>query len=81
MKIEVLGTGCAKCNKLFDETRLALAASGVQAELLKVEKIDEIVARGVAITPALVIDGEVRSAGRIPKAAAIASWIRAAAGV
>jgi len=78
MKIEVLGTGCMKCNKLYEEAKRALAEAGVQAELSKVEKIDDIVAYGVAITPALVIDGEVKSAGKVPKSAAIAEWIRAA---
>ena len=81
MKIEVLGTGCAKCNKLFDQAKVALAASGVEAELTKVEKIDDIVSYGVAITPALVIDGEVKSAGKVPKAGDIVAWIKAAAGV
>ena len=81
MKIDVLGTGCAKCDKLYDEARQALADSGVPGtELRKVEKIDEIVAYGVAITPALVIDGEVKSAGKVPRAADIVTWIKAAAG-
>ena len=79
MKIEVLGTGCMKCNKLYKEAEQALVEAGVEAELSKVEKIDDIVAYGVAITPALVIDGQVKSAGKVPKAADIAAWIKAAA--
>ena len=64
MEIKVLGPGCAKCKKLYQETEKAIAALGVDAALEKVEKIDEIVNYGVALTPALVIDGEVKSTGK-----------------
>ena len=76
MQIRVLGTGCRKCNRLYDETKKAIEISGVDADLEKVEKIDEIVEFGVLITPALVIDGTVKSAGKVPKAAAIAEWLK-----
>lgn len=79
MIIKVLGTGCTKCKKLFAEAEMAIAASGQQAMLEKVEKIDEIVKYGVMTTPALVIDEEVKTAGRIPTAAEITGWITAAA--
>ncbi|MDD5306282.1 MAG: thioredoxin family protein [Deltaproteobacteria bacterium] len=79
MKVLVLGTGCAKCKKLFAEAEKAVAASGVPAELEKVEKMDEIIAYGVMMTPALVVDGEVKCSGRIPKLAEIASWLTTAA--
>jgi len=75
MKIKVLGTGCPKCNKLYAETEKALAAAGVEAELSKVEGIDDIMAYGIMMTPALVIDEEVKSVGKIPKNAQIISWI------
>ena len=60
LKVEVLGTGCPKCKKLYDETKGAIARSGVAADLAKINQIDEITKRGVMVTPALVIDGEVR---------------------
>ncbi len=75
MKIQVLGTGCAKCKKLYAEAEKAVAASGLPAQLEKVEKIDEIMAFGVMMTPALAIDGEVKSSGRIPAVSEIVSWL------
>lgn len=79
MKVKVLGPGCAKCRQLYAEAEKALAASGVEAELEKVEKLDEIMAHGVMMTPALVIDGEVKSVGKVPKPAEIATWLTSAA--
>jgi len=79
MKIEVLGTGCAKCAMVYDEALKAVAETGVDAEVAKVEKIEDIMAYGVAFTPALVIDGEVKSAGKTMRAADIVKLIRAAA--
>ena len=77
MEIKILGTGCAKCKKLYEEAEKAIAETGVQADLSKVEKLDDIIQYGVAVTPALVIDGEVKSAGKIAKTREIASWIAA----
>jgi small redox-active disulfide protein 2 len=79
MKIKVLGTGCARCKKLYAEAEKAVAASGVGAELEKVEKIDDIMKYRVMMTPALVIDEDVKSSGRIPPSAEIVSWITTAA--
>jgi small redox-active disulfide protein 2 len=78
MKIQVLGTGCAKCKKLYAETEKAVASSGVAVVLEKVEKIDEIMKFGVMVTPALVVDGEVKASGRIPPASEIVSWLTTA---
>ena len=78
MKIQVLGPGCMKCNKLYDEAQKAVARSGVEVQLEKVDKIDEIMKFGVALTPALVIDGEVKAAGKVPKAEQILAWIEEA---
>ncbi len=75
MKIKVLGTGCAKCKLLYAETEKAIASAGIGAELEKVEKIDEIMKYGVMMTPALVIEGEVKASGRIPRADEIVSWM------
>ncbi len=79
MKIKILGTGCPKCKKLYQETETALTEAGVQAELEKVEQITEIMKYGVALTPALVIDGEVKCAGKLPSAKELADWITSAA--
>lgn len=75
----VLGTGCARCRELCEEARKAIDVSGVAASLVKVERIDEIVKFGVMMTPALVIDGEVKCSGRIPRMPEIVSWLTAAA--
>lgn len=79
MNIKVLGTGCAKCKKLYAEAEKAIASSGKAVELVKVEKIDEIMKYGVMMTPALVIDEEVKTSGRLPNSSEIAGWIAAAA--
>jgi len=78
MEIKVLGTGCAKCKKLFSEVQEAVAESGVKAAISKVEKIDEITSYGVLMTPALMINGEVKSSGKIPKASKILEWLKSA---
>ena len=79
MKIKVLGTGCPKCKKLYAEAEKAISLAGVTAELEKVEKIDDIMAYGVMMTPALVVDEQVKVSGRIPPNAEIVSWITTAA--
>lgn len=66
MKIEVLGTGCAKCRTLYENVKKALEESGKSAELVKVEDIPSIVKYGVMSTPALVIDGQVKFSGKSP---------------
>ena len=75
VKIEVLGSGCANCQKLEQNAREAVAMAGVEAEVVKVTDYAEIASRGVMNTPGLVIDGEVKSAGRIPSAGDIAEWL------
>ena len=78
MKVKVLGPGCAKCKALYGETAKAIASLSLEADLEKVEKIEEIMAYRIMATPALVIDGEVKSAGRVPSTAEITSWLTAA---
>jgi small redox-active disulfide protein 2 len=75
MKVKVLGTGCAKCKKLYAEAEKAIASAGVTAGLEKVEKLDEIMKYGVMMTPALVIDEEVKASGRIPNSAEMVTWL------
>jgi small redox-active disulfide protein 2 len=79
MKAKVLGTGCAKCKLLYAEAQKAIATAAIDVALEKVEKIDDIMKYGVMMTPALVIDEQVKSSGRIPPASEIVSWIMTAA--
>lgn len=65
MKIQVLGAGCPKCRLLEENVTQALKASGIQAEIEKVTDVDEIMNFGVMMTPALVVDGEVKSVGKV----------------
>jgi small redox-active disulfide protein 2 len=76
MKIEILGTGCPKCKKTFANTEKAVREIGVDAEIVKIEKIDEIMNYGVMMTPALAIDGDVKVTGKIPDSKQIAKWIQ-----
>lgn len=65
-KIQVLGTGCAKCQRLTEAAEQAAKALGVAYTLEKVTDIDKIVGFGVMATPALVVDGTVKAAGHVP---------------
>jgi small redox-active disulfide protein 2 len=79
MDIKVLGSGCAKCKKLYAEVEKAIDAAGLPAQLSKVESIQDIMSYGVMMTPALVVDGEVKSTGRIPALTEITGWLSSAA--
>ena len=65
MKIEVLGTGCMKCKRLFKNVETAVKELGIVAEIKKVDDITEIMERGVMLTPALAVDGEMKISGRV----------------
>lgn len=65
-KIQILGTGCAKCQKLAAVAEAAAKALGVPYELEKVTALDRIAGFGVMFTPALVVDGQVQIAGKVP---------------
>lgn len=67
MEIKVLGSGCAKCNKLEKLTFQAVQELQIDANIEKIEDIQKIVEYGVMFTPALVVDGEVLVKGRVPK--------------
>ena len=75
MKIEILGTGCPKCKKLNELVREAINEIGVSAEIIKITDINKIIDYGVMLTPALVIDGDVKVAGKIPEKEGIKRWI------
>jgi small redox-active disulfide protein 2 len=64
-KIQILGTGCPKCKRLTENTEAAVKALGIEAAIEKVEKITEIMQFGVMTTPALAVDGQVKSAGKV----------------
>jgi len=64
-KIEILGTGCAKCKRLYANAEQAVKNLKVTAEVIKVEDLDEIVNRGVMLTPALFINEELAAEGRV----------------
>jgi small redox-active disulfide protein 2 len=66
MKLQILGTGCAKCNALTQATEKAAQALGVPYELEKVTDLKQIMAFGVMVTPALVVDGKVKVSGKVP---------------
>jgi small redox-active disulfide protein 2 len=66
-KIQILGTGCPKCKKLFEAAQQAVSELGIEAEVTKVEDITEILSFNIMMTPALAVDGVVKVTGRIPK--------------
>jgi small redox-active disulfide protein 2 len=78
VKIEVLGPGCANCQRLEANARAAVVMAGVEAEVVHVLDYRDIMARGVLSTPGLVIDDRVVSVGRVPSAGDIAEWLRSA---
>ena len=65
MKIDVLGPGCPKCKKVFENAQKAVSELNLSAEVVKVEDIQEIINAGVMMTPALSIDGEIKSVGKV----------------
>jgi small redox-active disulfide protein 2 len=75
-KIEILGMGCAKCNQLTEQAKEAVKELGIEAEVIKVQDIKTITNYGVLITPALVVDGVVKVAGKVPKLEQIKEWIK-----
>lgn len=66
MKIQILGTGCAKCTKLAELAEQAAREMGLDFEIVKVKDLNEIVAFGVMMTPALAVDGTVKLSGKVP---------------
>ncbi len=75
-KIEVLGMGCQRCSLLASRAKEAIEDLGVEVELVKVQDIEAIAKHGVLATPALVVNGVVKVAGKIPKVEEIKEWIK-----
>jgi small redox-active disulfide protein 2 len=65
MKIQILGSGCPKCKMLEEKAREAVSELGIEAEVVKVTEMDEIMNMGVMITPALAIDDDVKTVGKV----------------
>lgn len=79
MEIKILGPGCVNCQKVEQLVREAVAESGVAADIEKVSDIMKIAKYGVFGTPAVVVDGQAKSVGKIPKKEEILAWIGAKA--
>jgi small redox-active disulfide protein 2 len=75
MKIKVLGPGCPKCQQTEKVVKEAVSETGVAADVEKVTDVMKIAGYGVFVTPAVVVDGEVKSVGKIPKKEEIKAWI------
>ncbi|MEO7993828.1 MAG: thioredoxin family protein [bacterium] len=78
MRVEILGTGCARCQQLTENVRITLQRLGSDAEVHKVEDITQIMAYGVMSTPALVVDGLVKFSGRVPAPRELEAFLRPA---
>jgi small redox-active disulfide protein 2 len=76
MKIQILGTGCPRCQKLAANVEEAVKLAGVEAEIEKITEIAEIVQFGVMMPPALAVDGTVKSSGKIPSPVEIAAFLK-----
>ncbi|GAA0805457.1 thioredoxin family protein [Clostridium sp. AF19-22AC] len=66
MEIKVIGTGCEKCNRLYQNVQQAVNELGITANIEKVEELMDIVRLGVMLTPALMVDGKIVITGRVP---------------
>jgi small redox-active disulfide protein 2 len=76
MKLKVLGTGCANCQRLHQNVEVAIATAGLDATVEKIEAITDIMAYGVMRTPALVIDEQVVLSGRVPSPAELVTLLQ-----
>ena len=76
MKIEILGTGCPKCKILEENARKAVEEMKIKAEIVKVSDIAKIVEYGIMTTPAIVINGEVKSYGKVSTVEEIKKWLK-----
>jgi small redox-active disulfide protein 2 len=75
VKIEVLGTGCTRCNIAEAVVKEAVARSGIEAQVIKVSDRMEIAKQGVIMTPAIIINGQVKLVGQVPALEDVLTWI------
>jgi len=78
LEIKVVGSGCPRCRKLYNDVLTVLQELNIQADVEKVEDLAAIASMGVLLTPSLIINGQVRAAGRVPDKKQLAQWIKAA---
>ncbi len=76
MKVEVLGAGCKKCHALADLAQNVVETAGIAADVELVTDMKRIMGYGVLSTPALVVDGKVKCAGRMPSADEVRGWLQ-----
>ncbi len=76
MEIKILGPGCPKCSKTDEIVKEAISESGSNATVTKISDTMEIASYGIFGTPAVVIDGEVKSVGKVPKKEDVLSWLK-----
>jgi small redox-active disulfide protein 2 len=76
MEIKILGPGCAKCEKTAKLVQEVVAETGAQARVVKVTDMMEIAGSGVVSTPAVMVDGDIKSTGKVPKKDEIAGWLK-----
>ena len=76
MEIKVLGPGCRKCEKLENDVRQVAEELGLEDKVIKISDLGEIADHGVFLTPALIINGEIKTSGKIPKKAEIKKWLQ-----
>lgn len=74
--LQILGTGCTKCTKLAQSAEMAARELGLDYEIEKVSDINQIIAMGVMMTPALVVDGEVKVVGKVPSVADLKLFLK-----
>ncbi len=76
MVVKVLGTGCPKCNELEKRVNSVAAENNITIQLEKVKDLDDIMSYQIMMTPALVVNGKVKSAGKLPSEAEILKWLQ-----
>jgi small redox-active disulfide protein 2 len=76
MDIKILGPGCQKCDQTEKLVKEVVAESGIDAQVAKVTNVLEIAGYGVFGTPAVVVNGEVKCVGKIPKKQDVISWLK-----
>ncbi len=76
LTLQILGTGCPKCQKLGETAEAAAKALGIEYQIEKVKEIDKIMAFGVMVTPALAVNGEVKVSGKVPSIDEVKSMLK-----
>lgn len=76
MTVKILGPGCSKCKTLEEKVRRIVSEHKLDAEIIKVTDMDEIMKYGIMLTPGLVIDEQIKSYGSVPKEEQILAWLK-----